>query len=81
MSEWRSIESAPRDGKIIIAFAKDIHGVNDAGGAKSMIRTTYHMGVGGIAVPWAGFTTHYPPTHWLPLDILPPPPSDRETEE
>ena len=68
---WLPIESAPKEG-VFIAYAKDIYGKDDAVW-KEMIRTTYKMEHGNNG-SYAGFSTHFPPTHWMPL---PTPPKEK----
>lgn len=70
MSEWQLIETAPRDGTQILAFARGSHGLNDV-----------YYGVAQWAVDGPGkIQPHiedwfWPfairPTHWMPLPNAP----------
>lgn len=65
-SEWRDIETAPRDGTVFLAFSQDLTG----SGLPSFISTCgWH--------DEAGFCTDElrEPTHWMP------PPSPPETND
>lgn len=74
MSEWRDIESAPRDGTEILLYRPDAHKTRDP---------TYAVGR-GVSEPRTSpqGVVHYTdrwchPTLWMPIPPLPSPP---ETE-
>lgn len=62
--DWQPMETAPKDGTKIIAFAYDIYSNQQ----RAEMHTTYWSNG-----RWARFTTHYVPTHWMPLPKPPLP--------
>jgi len=66
MSEWKTMESAPKDGTAILACA--------ANGPHSIIRITWWRRREDRAgyIGWGEFNKDYwPPTHWMPLPEAP----------
>lgn len=68
-TEWQPIETAPKDGREILAFAQGSHGLNDTFFAVA-------QWANGDPDMWTGSGWFWPfairPTHWMPL---PAPPS------
>jgi len=67
---WQPIETAPKDGTVLILAAHDIHGHSDPGGPRRIVRSAYwddYLCSGRGEWSASAFTTHYPPTHWMPL--------------
>lgn len=66
MSEWQPIETAPKDGKIFLAFEPSF--------GRIILRFGEHADDGSAL--WEDtlqeYWPHYQPTHWMPL---PDPPS------
>ena len=62
MSGWRPIETAPKDGTLILAYARRER--------KPHIRVTWWRTAkdGAGYIGWGEFNERYwPPTHWQPL--------------
>lgn len=74
MSEWRPIETAPKDGTRVLVgrFAPDRYK------REGTIAVDYwHTGARNDFVGWGKFNMHHwPPTHWMPL----PDPPAKETK-
>jgi hypothetical protein len=65
--EWQPIESAPKDKQVLLA-GRDMYGSDDPGGAQWRMATGHwdeDFRPGGC---WIGLGSHFPPTHWKPLD-------------
>ena len=70
MTDWRDIETAPRDGTQILAFARDQYGLKYYGVAEWAVD-----GPGKIQPHQEGWFWSYAirPTHWMPLPAPPQP--------
>lgn len=72
MGEWKTIDSAPRDGTPVMLFSPQLS-LDDpfnVDGGLVWVSGGYGKGVLGV---WRGDSNKNPPTHWMPL---PPPPKD-----
>ena len=83
MSEWRPIETAPRDGtQIILAIFHSVDGVDlpEPGyqcGAWRGGKFTVEIGITLENIGGLGISFECPFTHWMPL----PPPPEQEADE
>jgi hypothetical protein len=80
--EWQSIETAPKDGTRILAFAQGSYGASDVYyGVASWVNAdpdlNPHIPADQLSLWCWEFAIR--PTHWLPLP-LPPPPTTGETK-
>ncbi|ENU4129515.1 TPA: DUF551 domain-containing protein [Pseudomonas aeruginosa] len=82
MSEWKTIDSAPKDGTKFLGYCPD-YGVRETHMRKytegSIGYATWQRGDGPLNAGWDWFDTihssilNWRPTHWMPL---PAPPAD-----
>ena len=71
MSEWKPIDTAPKDGTRILAFWPDSgDGVDNEAEARTWWENDRWEN------PWGSSLYDPPPTHWMPL---PPPPGEGDT--
>ena len=73
MSEWQTIETAPKDGTRILVFAKCEPAHRYYGSARIYVSEW-------VAIPdptefshWASDGIDFEPTHWMPLPPVPTP--------
>lgn len=86
--EWQPIETAPKDGTRIILFGgeywcdwqREVKGPAIAAWINSPDRPDKWDKCWTVAAAESGYEGAFydNPTHWLPLDALPPPPTDIE---
>ena len=73
MEDWRPIETAPHDGRTVLAYfpAQAGHA------ARQDVIAVYWTGWGGgrRETAWSGAKLHAKPSHWMPL---PDPPQARD---
>lgn len=81
MSEWRKIESAPKDGSYVLLWPQKAKRRID-GIMRKEIRPTvgrYHITAGKVKKEmWVGTNGFIEPTHWMPLPEAPT--TDRKHE-
>jgi len=68
MSDWQPIETAPKDGTNVLLAWPYISRCAIMGYYHPECRQWLEAGAG-----WTGYSSHYPPTHWMPLPALPAP--------
>ena len=67
MSEWQPIETAPKDGRYVLCFARGKHDAGSQNAREDQWRVD-HFSRRGV---WWRMLPETPYTHWQPL---PPPP-------
>lgn len=76
MSEWRPIESAPKDGTVIGAWSAR------APGLVRLVRWGKDRGIEKHAPSWLtitrGISVSNLPTHWIAVPSLPEPPKENQ---
>lgn len=81
MSEWRPIETAPRDGRLLmLACVGKWTGVGRVTASVVQGNSWFQGGVDVIAWEPSNRDVRDTPTHWMPLPA-PPTPSVQETDD
>ena len=75
MSEWKTIESAPKGAAEPYGYGPEILGiyVGDGWVAHNIVRWRYHKNPPRGS--WRGPTTEWEPSHWMPLPAPPQSPA------
>lgn len=71
MSRWKSIETAPKDGRRVILFARGQYGIRDTYWAISSWLDKDRLGALTTESIWVDWPYKIRPTHWQNLPVPP----------